>query len=335
MCYFDIVDLPQSYTISKFLTHAGNPTQYSQYLLGGCPSCHEGSNWGVKRRLYYYISDDFLYCYNCQKSWNPYWWVREITGMSYREILEDLKENGTDSDYILEFTQTNEKNWELPELPGECVNLKSETQYDYYKKLKVVKHAYDYCSERRIFTALNSPRAIYVCVKDRYHENRLIIPCYDSNNKIVSYTSRQLLDNDKKAKYLLKFNAKKLLFGFDKIDPDFPYVFLCEGQIDSMFLKNAVALSGLDLNEDQEDQLNSIPLHKRIWVFDNLRDENKEVQQKALNKLRESESLFLFKNEFSDSKDLNDYCVQKKLDFVDPALILENTFSGGKAMLNL
>jgi hypothetical protein len=327
------MELPQSYTISKFLTYTEGAKQYNSYLVGGCPICHEGSSWGSKRRLYYYLEDDFLYCYNCSKSWNPYWWIKEVTGMTYHEIKDDLKESG-EGDYILEYQETDESSWELPELPGECVNLKSDVQLDYYKKVKIVQIAYQYCKDRRLLTALNSPKALYVCIKDRYHENRLIIPCYQGN-KIVTYTSRKLVDYDKKAKYLLKFNSQKPLFGFENIDLDFPYIFLFEGQIDSMFLKNGVALSGLELTSEQEEQLDTIPFHQRIWIFDNLEMENKEVKGKAIQKLKNNESLFLFKDEFSPFKDLNDYCVEKKQDFVDPALILANVYSGGKGLLNL
>jgi hypothetical protein len=45
--------------------------------------------------------------------------------------------------------------------------------------------------------------------------------------------------------------------------------------------------------------------------------------------------MYSLQNEFEKYKDLNDFCVEKKQDFVDPALILANVYSGGKGLLNL
>jgi hypothetical protein len=329
-----IMELPQAYTISKFYSISEGARQYSSYINGGCPICHEGSNWGRKRRLYYYLSDDFLYCYNCARSWNPYWWVKEATGMSYREIREDMRDYDDGGGFVLQHEKAESAEWVLPELPGECVNLKSQVQLDYYKGNRIVQLARQVCEQRRLFTALNSPKALYVCINDKYHKNRLIIPFY-KNNKIESYTSRKLLDSDTKAKYVLKFNSKKPLFGIDNLTDELPYIFIFEGQIDSFFLKNAVAVSGLELTIEQEEELRSYPFHQRIWVMDNLKFENDEVKRKASEKLKNGESLFFYENDFTPFKDLNDYCVEKKLDAIDPALILNNVYSGGKGLLKI
>lgn len=328
------MDIPQAYTISKFFSLAEGAKQFSSYLNGGCPACHEGSNWGRKRRLYYYLSDDFLYCFNCARSWSPYWWIKEITGMSYQEIREDMSDYSDSSGFTLEYNRTPEKEWVLPELPSECVNLKSPTQLDYYKDNKIVTMAHKYCEDRRLFSAINSPKALYVCLKDRYHKNRLIIPFY-RNDKIESYTSRKLIESDVRPKYILKFNSKKPLFGVDKISEDLPYIFLLEGQIDSFFIQNGIAVSGLELTTEQEDDLNNYPFHKRIWIMDNLKFEQDEVKKKATEKLKNGESLFFYENDFAEFKDLNEYCITKKQDQIDPALIVQSTFSGGKGLLRI
>ena len=330
------MDLPQTYTISKFFTHTEGARQYSSYLNGGCPICHEGNSWGSKRRLYYYINDDFLYCYNCARAWNPYWWIKEITGMTFHEILEDVKDyGGVDGDYIQQYSSnTTTTEWAMPDLPGECINLKSEVQLDYYKNDKMVKKAYDYCNDRRLFSALNSPKALYVCIDDRYHKNRLIFPYY-KENKIISYASRVFLPDDKRTRYLIKFNTGKPVFGLDRVDADYPYIFIFEGQIDSMFIKNGIAVSGLVLTEEQESELSAFPLHKRIWCLDNLAMEKDEVRSKAIEHLNNGESLFLYLNEFEKYKDLNEYCIEKKQDQVDPVLILNNVYSGGKGLMRI
>lgn len=259
--------------------------------------------------------------------------------MSFKEIKEDIFEYTGDSDFMLQ-TDNNysvvERNIEVPDLPGECINLKDKLQLKYYSNSFIKKVALDYCNRRRLFTAINAPKTYYACVHDRFNKNRLIIPYFNSYGKIITYTSRTLLDNDQKPKYLLKFNSEKEIFNFDKIDENFPYIFIFEGPIDSMFIKNGIGISGTTLTEKQKSILNyNFPLHEYIWILDNYKKEKKEVQQKIIDKLKNEERVFLFDKDFSDFKDFNDYCVYKKLDSVDPNRVLEGCFSGSQGLVRL
>lgn len=328
------MELPQSYTISKFFSYANKPKQTPHYLNGGCPICHEGSSWGSRSRLFYYLSDDFLYCYNCGRSWNPYWWVHEVSGMSYHEIREDIKDYSGGSDYVIQHQSVAENDWVLPDLPGECVNLRDPIQLNFYKHLPIVQTALNYCNTRRLFTAINTPKTLYVALNDKYHKNRLIIPFYN-NNRIICYTSRKLLESDKSAKYLLKFNSPKNIFNIDKVMDDLPYIFLFEGQIDSMFIRNGIAVSGLTLTETQEQELMQFPFHKRIWILDNIQLEKKEVINKCMHKLKNGDTLFFYEDEFSSFKDLNEYCIANRKDYIDPELIISHSYTGSKGMLRI
>ena len=144
------------------------------------------------------------------------------------------------------------------------------------------------------------------------------------------------MNSDDKAKYLLKFNSGKPIFNLNKIDENFPYIFIFEGPIDAMFVKNGVAISGVSMTEEQEQTLNSLfPFHKRIWVFDNFRHESNEVKDKIKQKLKENEMVFLYDGDFDIFKDLNEYCVRKNLDSVNPDLIIKGSFKGFEGLLKL
>ena len=326
-----MITIPTVYTISKFNLFTNKSKTYSNYINGGCPICHEGESWNIKQRLFYYLKEDFLYCYNCARSWNPYWWIREVSGMTHKELQADITDY-TGDNFVLQWDDSLKTNdYILPDLPGECVNLTDDIQLKYYKSNKIVSKALDYCKSRRLFSAINAPKTFYVCLNDNFHKNRLIIPFY-KNGRIVCYTSRKIL-NDDSAKYLLKFNSPKTVFNIDKIKPEVPYIFLFEGQIDSMFVENGVAVSGLTLTSQQEEELSAFPLHERIWVLDNIKFEKKEVINKIVGKLKAGDALFLYKNKFEEFKDLNDFCVEKKQDFVDPALIVQYSFTGEKGLL--
>jgi hypothetical protein len=330
------VELPQTYVIDKMYSYSTGVRETNSYLNGCCPVCREGKSWGQKKRLFYFLDEDYIYCHNCARGWNTFFWVKEVSGQSFNQIKNELKDYSSDSNFKLVVDNIEERHFELPILPGESVNLKDDLQLKYFFSYPSVKKAKDYCVERRLFTAINAPKTFYCCVNDKFHGNRLIIPYYNSTGKIENYISRKLLETDSKAKYLVKFGSKKPIFNLDKIDENYPYIFIFEGQIDSMFVKNGVAVSGVVLTEEQEQQLTSnFPFHNKIWVLDNYRFEKKEVVQTIKEKLGKGETMFFYPNEFSEFKDLNEYCVKKGLDFIDPDLLIKGSLKGDKGILKL
>jgi 6-phosphogluconate dehydrogenase (decarboxylating) len=103
-----------------------------------------------------------------------------------------------------------------------------------------------------------------------------------------------------------------------------------------MFVKNGIAVSGIILTDEQDETLTKLfPFHNRIWVLDNYRFEKEEVIDSIKEKLKNNETLFFYPNDFSDSKDLNDFCVKKGLDFIDPDLLISGCFSGDRGLLKL
>lgn len=268
-------------------------------------------------------------------SWTPYFWIKEVSNMSFKDIIKELKDYDYDPDFKLVVDAIEERVFDVPNLPGECINLSDPIQLNFYKNLPILDIAQGYIKTRRLDTAINRPNNYYLCINDKFHRNRLIIP-YIRDKKVVYYTSRKLLKDDPKAKYLMKFGSDKPIFNIEKVDPNYPYIFVCEGQIDAMFLKNAVAISGTFLTNNQEQLiLQDFPFHQLVWVLDNHRFEQEEVREIIVNKLKSGENVFIFENEFEKYKDLNDFCTEKNLDHIDPDLILKSVYKGSKGLLKL
>lgn len=330
------MDIPVAYTLSKFNQYCGKTVQNNRWANGSCPVCHEGDSFGKKKRLYFFFKDDYLFCHNCGQSWNPYFWIKEVTSMTWKEIRDEVKEYTGDDVGFVERTFVSESNFEVPTLPGECVNISDVNQLIFYKDNWVVDKAIAYIKKRRLHTAKFSPKTYYVCLNDKYHKHRIIIPYYNEYGRIESYISRTFLDRDERMKYMLKFNSPKAIFNLDKIDITIPYVFIIEGPIDSMFIQNGVGISGVYLTDKQEDDLNAAhPFHKKIWIFDNFRKEGSTVKKIIADKLKDGETVFLYEGDFEPFKDLNEYCTAKEQDSIDPALIVNSSYSGGKGLLRL
>ena len=264
--------LPEAYIVQKFYQYAGRPkyNRLAKTYQGGCPICREGKSWGKKRRLFYVTTDNFLHCHNCGWHSSPMNWIVEVSNMTVSEIYKeaedyDLIPNDV-SDINLNDVIKKVFNSSLPE---DSINLFDEGQISYYKANPIVQTALNYIKKRKLDTAVNRPNGLYVSLKDKTHKNRLVIPFYDVNGKIIFYQSRTIIENRKfnLPKYLGKVNSDRSLFNINKIKEDIDQIFIIEGPIDAFFVENGVAVAGINESSDnlftalQNQQILRFPFH--------------------------------------------------------------------------
>lgn len=319
------MDLPESLVIQYFFQYSGYP-EYNRtagVYNACCPVCREGKSWGKKKRLFFVPSKNKLYCHNCQRGWNPVSWIQEVSGKSFFEIMEEASL----CEFIpIEMKKTQEKVVKKNDnpLPINSINLFNQTELQYYHDNKIVQDAIKFIERRRLNTALNKVD-LFLSLRDYTYKNRITIPFRELNNKIIFYQCRALYKDDEEdgRKYISKINSEISIFNVDKIDVDFPYIFQFEGPIDSMFVKNGVGMAGLTYTSTQKRQLERFLAHKRIWVLDNQRIDD-AGKKKAIELVKRKETVFVWPKEFANYKDLNDLCVDRKLDFIDPKTIINN-----------
>ena len=332
--------ISQEYITEKFFQYAGYPKykKLTNVYEGGCPICREGKSWGKKRRLYYVVKDNYIFCHNCGWNGSPVKWIQEVTGKNYIEIVEECKD--VDS-FTIPVTIEEEKELKPPpSLPGDCINLFDKTQCAYYSHEPMVKNAIKVCKERRLFTAINKPKSLWFCRNDYVHKNRIIIPFYEDNN-IVFYQSRKLEQNkkDTKPKYLSKIGADKTVFNYDNIKTNLDYLFIFEGPIDSFFVENGIAVGGISkgrscFTKRQEQQIQQKPFHKRIWVLDNQWCDT-TAKEKTISLLSMGEACFIWPEEFKNYKDFNDICQKINRDYIQSRFIISNSYDELKGKLLL
>ena len=153
------------------------------------------------------------------------------------------------------------------------------------------------------------------------HKNRLCIPFYDNNKKVIYYQTRAL-DNSLPA-YLNKINEDKRVFGLDNIKNNIDYIFIFEGPIDAMFVENGVAVTGLNLTDKQKEDLSLFPLHKKIWVPDN-QHVDKAAKEKTDTLLNQKMSVFLWPENIK-CKDFNELAILLNQNYISHKFILNNT----------
>ena len=326
------MELNSEFIIETFYSYCKRPIhkKYQNVFNSECPVCKEGKSAGRSRRLFYFPHKQYFYCHNCVKSWRPYDWIKEVTSWTFPEIVKknDEKEGNAKQEVVLDTLPI--KTIEIPDLPENSIDLTDSSQIDYYKKSKYVNLALQYCSERRLFEAINSCNKFYVSLEDKIHKNRLIIPFYGENNKVVSYQTRALTSNQF-PKYLTKFGEKEL-FGFNKITAEIPYVFVFEGPIDSMFVKNGVAMASFAPTEKQANQLNGLIGYETIYVFDNDKN-NKQTTKKIEKYIKDGKKIFIWPKQFSKFKDFNEICCKLELNEISWNFIVKNSAVGPEALI--
>lgn len=336
--------LPENYIVQKFYQYAGYPKykKTTHTYEAGCPICREGTSWQKKRRCYYIVNDSIICCHNCGWYSKPLKWIQEVSRQTYAEIVQEV------NSYDILPTDIGEQKTSITitkqseRLPLDSINLFDINQIEYHKNNSIVQRALELIQKRKLDTAINKPKTLWLSLTDFVHKNRLIIPFYDEDDNIIFYQTRTILQEDKKfPKYLSKQNGEKSLFNINAISTDIDYIFIFEGPIDACFVKNGTAVAGIQEKSDntfsllQQQQINNFKLHKRIWVLDSqYLDHASKIKTKAL--INKGETVFIWPEKIGKQfKDLNDVCLAANINEVSPQFIAANSYQGLKAKLML
>ena len=313
---------PEAYVIQKFLSTAHTPTynRHSKTYIAGCPVCKEGKSFGKKKRLHFYTKTLSFYCFNCNRSWTAYAWLKEACRLSYKEIQQDI----LSSNYRVDITnRLFSKDVVKPSssLPYDSIDLFNQAQIEHYKNNNIIQNALNTINLRRLNTAINRPKHLYISLTDFTHKNRLCIPFYNLRDEVVFFQSRSL--DGTLPKYLSKSNAEKSFYGLNNISSSLDYIFIFEGPIDAMFVQNGIAATGLTLTAAQQATLASYPFHKKIWVLDN-QERDIAAKKKTDELIKTKSSVFVWPKNIP-CKDFNELAVLLKQDSISHKFILKNT----------
>jgi hypothetical protein len=336
-----VIKLPEDYVVLKFYQYAGSPkhNKYSNVYQASCPICREGKSWLKKKRCYYIPNKNVIHCHNCGWHGNPVNWIMEVQSCSLSEVLNES--NNYDNLQIEKQEDSEKTKLVNYELPCDCFDLENNDELKFYENNQIVKNAYNILIQRNLINAINRPKKYFFTLNDFTHKNRIIIPFYDENGKIIFYQSRKVLDVDQRPKYLSKKNSERSVFNIDRVSGDIPYIFITEGPLDSTFIKNGVALAGITENgsdtftEKQKNQMLLFPLHEHIFVLDNQWNDSTS-KRKSKDLIEAGKKVFIWPKEYYKFKDINDVCVNYKLKEFPYKFLLKNSHTGmvGKMKLS-
>jgi hypothetical protein len=333
-------NLPVDYVTSKFYEFGYKVVnnKASGKYNSCCPICREGKSWGRKKRCWYDPTNGNISCFNCGSNLSTYNWIREVSGMTHQELSIELELG--DFGYVNNFVEDELPKKVVDTLPIDSINLFDVNQVHYYSDNAKVQYALNYIRERRLDTAVNRPDALYISLKDRFQSDRLVIPFKDVGGDITFFQTRKLFEFDDNPTYLSKLNADKTLYGINKVDPDSDTVFLFEGPIDSFFIRNGLGVAGITkgkitYTKTQRKQIESLKMFDKIWCLDS-QWLDKTSRDKTISLLEMGECVFIWPKKWGERyKDLNELCIDKKLDQISPTFIKNNSQCGKSAILML
>lgn len=328
--------MPTEYTIVKFneFGYRVSHDRHSNVYKCCCPICREGKSWGRKKRCFYIVEDDIIFCHNCGWSSKPYRWIREVSGLSHREIEEEIQSGDFEYKDVFKILEDIPNVGKCNTLPTNCINLFDPIQRAHHKGNRIVEGVYEYLTQRRLETAVNKPDALYVTLDDYTHKNRLIIPFKDANGDIIFYQSRKVFEWDDMDHYISKKNGDKNLFGIDKISSDYDMIPIFEGPIDSFFVKNSLGLGGITeksgsiMTMAQQKEMDTLNFYDVVYVLDS-QWIDKTARDKTDILLSMGLKVFIWSEKLGKRfKDFNEMCGHLKLDEVKHDFIKKHTHKG-------
>ena len=292
-----------------------------------CVICGDSAKKVSKARGYFYPSKDKLMykCFNCEASMYFSNFLKNIDQLLYNQYsFESYSESKS-------FSNTKPQiKFEQPvfKKPEERLLDKILDRLDL---LPESHEAVQFCLNRKIPPAKLTEIYFISNIKDivqlndsykesiKTEEPRIVFPFYDEDGLLTAVTCRAIRGEALRYITVKVTQDKPLIFGLDAVDKN-KDIYVVEGPIDSLFVENAIAISGTSLDKVS---LTSLDKDKLIIVFDN-QPRNKEVC-KIINKTIEKNYKVVIWPQSIDEKDINEMIINNK----DVSKILkQNVFQG-------
>lgn len=322
-----------SASLEKFRVTSNNP--YTANFR--CPLCGDSKKDPNKTRGYFFQSGESVKfkCQNCGAPGNVPSLLKQINPGLFDEYVAECylnKKKKPKSTVITpQKVEKNYMNYEVSPLK----KLRKISQLPWNHPAK------KYVENRKIPTEAHT--RLYYCPKfanwtnsmipdklpEKMNTPRLIIPFMDRQENMFGYQGRSF-DPDVEQKYryisIMLDERKTKVFGLNKCNQNKKH-YILEGPIDSLFLPNAIAMAGSDINKEAANE-------NSVFVYDN-EPRNKEIVGMIHKRIENGYKVFIWPTALQEYKDIND-CVLGGIDTKALQEIIDsNTFEGLEAGLQL
>ena len=193
------------------------------------------------------------------------------------------------------------------------------------RKIPKVRYSDMYFAD--CFKSWVSKYDVELAARLRPHDPRIIIPFFNKEKKLIAAQGRSLEDSTLRYFTVKIDKDASKIFGLDRNDPT-QRTYIVEGPIDSMFLPNALAMAGSDIDDTTQFYARDV-----VFVYDNER-RNKEIVAKMEKAMKKGFAVCIWPDAIK-VKDINDM-VLIGMDILQiEETINTNTFRGLPARVKL
>ena len=284
-----------------------------------CPYCGDSQKKQSKARGFVYtVKNEYFYkCHNCSKGTTLGKLIEHIDPQLYREYVIAKYKGG----------KTKEPEFHFKPVRFDDKNLSGLTRYD---KLEKDHPALQFAKTRHLTEFLDR---IYFCPKFYAWVNslipnkfqtglvnskdhpRVVLPFFGVDNNMFAFQGRAFGNEEPRYITIKLDENKRRIFGLDRLDVN-KKVYVVEGPIDSLFLPNAIAAAGADLN---------INLPNAVYILDN-EPRNKQIVEKIQQLILKNKKVCIFPKSLKH-KDINDMVMAGMSVAEIQTIIDSNTFS--------
>lgn len=258
-----------------------------------CPICGDSRRNLSKRRFYFYIRHGIwhVFCHNCNYSASFSTFLKRLYPEVYKQRSLAMLTPVIPSVSIPEETPEDNSVWDFSSCKKISDLPKEHFVSKYVKSRKIPSDKVLYCSDVNKILAPHNAR-----IKDSVPS--LLIP-YRRKAQPTEVFQIRFFDPKRKPKYLTfkKTSESLKIYNIDFVHPLEP-VYVLEGPIDSMMLKNAIAVGGSNLQHAVKY------LKHPILIYDNEPRSN-IICGKISNAIKSGYPVVIFPQDLR-SKDLND-----------------------------
>jgi hypothetical protein len=296
-----------------------------------CPICGDSKKSQTKSRGNIFPSKGKLHykCFNCHTPIGYLGLIKQVDPNLYKEyLLEKYKNPSIKEEYLFKKEEPIEllKDSILDDLIEINDLRKDHPVIEIIEHRKIPKDKWN-----RIYYTKKFKTWVNSILPDKFNvarddNPRLVFPYFNKHGKVFAANSRAF--GDEEPKYIItKFdNSYETVYGLDTVDWG-RHVFVVEGQIDSLFLPNCLAVSGSSFDIDTIRKIKS----NCTLIFDN-EPRNKQIVKIISNCIDKGYNICLFPRTF-EFKDINEAIIGGLTVDQIVSIIRKNTFSGIKAKL--
>jgi transcription elongation factor Elf1 len=316
-----------------------NFKQKKDYLWNySCPVCGDSSKNKLKARGYIYRAktDLFVKCHNCGYGTNIGNLIKYVDPILYDEyVLERYKAGATKHNAHKDVSEIIPKETSIELLEDDILSSlkrldkldESHPAVQYVIKRKIPKNKWNllyFAPKFKAYTNTVTPKFVEPIVDEH---PRMIIPYFTNAGKCFAYQARAYGDEDPKYYTIKVDETQEKIYGLERINYG-ERIFVVEGPIDSLFLPNAVAVSGASFDTPTIRQL----LTNATIVMDN-EPRNKDIVKQLEKYIDLGYSVCMFPD-FIMQKDINEMILHGGMTADEITnLINTNTYTGMEAKL--